>query len=137
MDFPFQVFLCMLFGVVCVVFIVWVFRQDGGFITTEYTVPQLDTDSMPPVQYAQTAAQPGAIEFTNMRLLVYYSRIAVLSACGLTAPNEENFADIHDRAVEKVLDFCKVDGLELTSDVRDAIPSVVDYAISEHRTPLF
>ncbi len=132
MNFPFQVFLCLLFGVVCVVFIVWVFRQDGGFITTEYTVPPMDTA---PVQYAQ--AQPGSIEFTNMRLLVYYSRIAVLSACGLTAPTDENFTDIHDRAVQKVLDFCKVDGLDLTSDVRDAIPSVVDYAISEHRTPLF
>lgn len=134
MDFPFQVFLCLLFGVVCVVFIVWVFRQsDGGFITTEYTVPQMDVP--PPVQYAQS--QPGAIEFTNMRLLVYYSRIAVLSACGFTAPTEENFADIHDRAVRKVLDFCKVDGLDITSEVNDAIPSVVDYAISEHRAPIF
>lgn len=138
MDFPFQVFLCLLFGVVCVVFIVWVFRQNGepGFITTEYTVPaqMVETVSPPP------AFSPpfGDISFTNMRLLVYYANIAVIAASGRKGkPPEEDLPDIREKAIDMVLAFCQADGYEIDGAARAAIPHIVDYRINELYTPLF
>ena len=135
MNFPFQVFLCLLFGVVCVVFIVWVFRQDSaGYITTEVPIPQMgETASIPP------AFSPpfGDISFTNMRLLVYYANIAVLSASGRGKPAEEDLPAIREKAIDMVLAFCKVDGYEIDSAARDAIPYIVDYRINEMSVPLF
>ena len=138
MNFPFQVFLCLLFGVICVVFIVWVFRQNGepGFITTEYTVP---------AQMGETVSQPpafsppfGDISFTNMRLLAYYANIAVIAASGRGGkPSEEDIPAIREKAIDMVLAFCQADGYEIDGAANKAIPYVVDYRINELYTPLF
>lgn len=136
MSFPFEVFLSMLFGVVCVVFMVWVFKQsfgDGSVITTEYTsVPVPDA-----VMQAQTAPIP-QIEFTNMRLLVYYSRIAVQAALWSLA-TEAGYSknDVRDKATDYVLCYCKVDGMDIDSDIRDAIPSVVEHVMYESENRVF
>ena len=139
LDFPFQVFLCLLFGVVCVVFIVWMLRQNSetGFITTtEYTVPV--------AQAGETVSQPpaysppfGDINFTNMRLLVYYARIAVRASIGPGKPDVLNIPEVREKAVETVLAFCQVDGYEIDEPTRAAVPTVVDYAINESLEPLF
>lgn len=133
MQFSFEVFLCMLFGVVCVVFIAWVLRQgsDGFITTTELTSVPMDTSQ--PVQFA--APPVGSIEFTNMRLLVYYSRIAVQAV--LETANDEPKEELHDRAVECVLTYCKVDGVEIDADVLAAIPTVIDHVFYESENRVF
>ena len=138
MEFPFQVFLCLLFGVVCVVFIVWVFRQDNaGYITTtEIPIPQMgETVSSPPPAFSPPF---GDISFTNMRLLVYYAQIAVVAASGRKGkPPEEDIPDIRDKAIDMVLAFCQADGYEIDGAANKAIPYVVDYRINELYTPRF
>ena len=114
MEFPYQVFICMLFGVICVVFIVWVLRQNGdpGFITTtEYTVPVAQTGETQPPAFSPPF---GDISFTNMRLLVYYAHIAVVAASGREKLTEENITSVREKAID-----------------------VVDYRINEQFTPLF
>lgn len=137
MDFPFQVFLCLLFGVVCVVFIVWVFRQDNaGYITTEIPIPAQMGEAMTP----HPAFSPpfGDISFTNMRLLVYYANIAVIAASGRKGkPPEEDLPDIREKAIDMVLAFCQADGYEIDTAARAAIPYIVDYRINELYAPLF
>ena len=136
MDYPFQIFLCMLFAVVCVVFIVWMLRQstDGYITTTDYQT--LSSPSEQVVQ-AQTSQTLPSIEFTAMRLLVYYSRIAVVAASGGVKTTPETIDAVREQACDTVLVFCKVDGLGPMSDVRDAIPACVEYAINELNQPLF
>ena len=126
----------MLFAVVCVVFIVWMFRQstDGYITTTEYQT--LSSPSEQVVQ-AQTSQTLPSIEFTAMRLLVYYSRIAVVAASGGEKTTPETIDAVREQACDMVLGFCKVDGLGPMSDVRDAIPACVEYAINELNQPLF
>lgn len=136
MNFPFQVFLCLLFGVVCVVFIVWVFRQDSaGYITTEIPVQQMGEAMSPPPAFSPPF---GDISFTNMRLLVYYANIAVGAASGRKGkPPEEDLPDIREKAIDMVLAFCQVDGYEIDAAARAAIPHIVDYRINELYAPLF
>lgn len=136
MNFPFQVFLCLLFGVICVVFIVWVFRQDSaGYITTEIPIPQMgEAASSPPPAFSPPY---GDIAFTNMRLLVYYANIAVLSASGRGKPAEEDLPAIREKAIDMVLAFCQVDGYEIDAPARAAIPYIVDYRLNEMAAPLF
>lgn len=138
MDFPFQVFLCLLFGVVCVVFIVCVFRQDNaGYITTtEIPIPQMgETMAYPPPAFSPPF---GDISFTNMRLLVYYAQIAVVAASGRNGkPPEEDLPDIREKAIDMVLAFCQVDGYEIDAAARAAIPYIVDYRLNEMSVPLF
>lgn len=136
MNFPFQVFLCLLFGVVCVVFIVWVFRQDSaGYITTEISVQQMGEAMSPPPAFSPPF---GDISFTNMRLLAYYANIAVIAASGRGGkPSEEDIPAIREKAIDMVLAFCQVDGYEIDAAARAAIPHIVDYRINELFTPLF
>lgn len=137
MQFTFEVFLCMLFGVVCVAFIVWIFQRssgDGIITTTEYTVPQ-DLPTAMPVQYS---VQPQTIDFTNMRLLVYYSRIAVQAVDQMSKAGE--IVDAKDRksaAINLVLSYCKVDGLDADNDIIAVVPSVIEYVVAESREKIF
>ena len=138
MDIPFQVFLCLLFGVVCVVFICWVFRQgsDPGFITTtEYTVPVAQTGET--VQSPAFNPPYGDISFTNMRLLTYYAHIAVVAVSGFGKHSEDDIPSIREKASEMVLAFCQVDGYEIDDAARTAIPYIVDYRIKEQNAPIF